>query len=500
MASKSNSRLYLAKNLLKIPKSKCSNSHLHSLTKFIRLPEYKRSQSQIIAMILLILLVLTIIIVLWNVVGVFVSESTSSVASQKKCAGVILSIDKISPTEFSIKKSGGKTIQPEPLIVVLADGQDVNCLWEPADPDWSKQGVSAKCTLASAPAESLEAHLIVDEAVVCPFRGLLKISEAGTGGGGTGGSVCGNSVCESGESCSSCPGDCVSCPVVCTDNDNDGYGNPASSSCTFPQLDCNDNNNQVNPGVNEVCTNGVDDDCDSKIDSADSDCTLSQVPTGYVAYLKFEDNVNDETGVNNGQTAGVPIYISNGQVGKAILLAPFDGTADYAYLLTDHPSLKITGPITISAWIFPTDLNYPSGSDGGYIFSKRESTTGGYFLRLDKTGKINFKLYGGDINPNGRVSSKVLTTGEWHHVVGVYSGESGGTISVYIDGIAETEALISGTSFGDTTRVPFIGANPTNGNNPFNGAIDELIVYDRGLSQSEVKGIYCSQGGTTGCP
>ena len=84
--------------------------------------------------------------------------------------------------------------------------------------------------------------------------------------------VCGDNVCNGEESCSSCSQDCGSCPVTCTDNDKDGYGNPASNTCTFSQLDCNDNNNKVNPGIKEVCTNAIDDDCDGKIDSSDSDC------------------------------------------------------------------------------------------------------------------------------------------------------------------------------------------------------------------------------------
>jgi hypothetical protein len=51
----------------------------------------------------------------------------------------------------------------------------------------------------------------------------------------------------------------ASCP--CADADGDGYGNPASPSCTNPQLDCNDSNAAVNPGATEVLFNGIDDDC-----------------------------------------------------------------------------------------------------------------------------------------------------------------------------------------------------------------------------------------------
>ncbi|MEK6677476.1 MAG: putative metal-binding motif-containing protein [Planctomycetota bacterium] len=48
--------------------------------------------------------------------------------------------------------------------------------------------------------------------------------------------------------------------AVCVDNDGDGYGSPADAMCTFPQLDCNDNNALINPGRPERCDN-VDNNC-----------------------------------------------------------------------------------------------------------------------------------------------------------------------------------------------------------------------------------------------
>ena len=59
----------------------------------------------------------------------------------------------------------------------------------------------------------------------------------------------------------------------CRDKDGDGYGDPASPSCTFPQWDCDDAKPDVNPGADEICDNGIDDDCDGLIDYPDDpDC------------------------------------------------------------------------------------------------------------------------------------------------------------------------------------------------------------------------------------
>jgi len=54
----------------------------------------------------------------------------------------------------------------------------------------------------------------------------------------------------------------------CNDVDGDGFG-VLTGTCP---VDCNDDDEFVNPGVIEDCTNSIDDDCDTFIDCADPDC------------------------------------------------------------------------------------------------------------------------------------------------------------------------------------------------------------------------------------
>jgi hypothetical protein len=63
------------------------------------------------------------------------------------------------------------------------------------------------------------------------------------------------------------------------DLDGDGYGdiNIAWDKCAQPagyvpdNTDCDDFYFNVNPGMNEICTDGLDNDCDGEIDELD--CT-----------------------------------------------------------------------------------------------------------------------------------------------------------------------------------------------------------------------------------
>ena len=52
-----------------------------------------------------------------------------------------------------------------------------------------------------------------------------------------------------------------SCSVSCTDNDQDGYGNPSSVSCMYFGADCDDSDYYINPGINDICGDGIDQDC-----------------------------------------------------------------------------------------------------------------------------------------------------------------------------------------------------------------------------------------------
>lgn len=67
-------------------------------------------------------------------------------------------------------------------------------------------------------------------------------------------------------------------PDNCLDWDNDGYGSPASILCDFPELDCNDSDPSVTIGTPEGasfgnCDDGIDNDCDGRIDCDDPDCS-----------------------------------------------------------------------------------------------------------------------------------------------------------------------------------------------------------------------------------
>lgn len=58
----------------------------------------------------------------------------------------------------------------------------------------------------------------------------------------------------------------------CSDGDGDGYGFPGDPSCAYAEEDCDDSLAGVNPGASENCGNGIDDNCDGLVDGEDPAC------------------------------------------------------------------------------------------------------------------------------------------------------------------------------------------------------------------------------------
>ncbi|MBN2020002.1 MAG: putative metal-binding motif-containing protein [Sedimentisphaerales bacterium] len=97
--------------------------------------------------------------------------------------------------------------------------------------------------------------------------------------------------------------------AICDDFDGDGYSPLGSYCCQFPEPDCNDTNPNVNAGISEICTNGIDDDCDGLTDCNDTDCYCPDADgDGYGAtaspccpYAGIDCNDNDPN-INPGAT------------------------------------------------------------------------------------------------------------------------------------------------------------------------------------------------------
>ncbi|NJK97745.1 MAG: T9SS type A sorting domain-containing protein, partial [Bacteroidales bacterium] len=113
-------------------------------------------------------------------------------------------------------------------------------------------------------------------------------------------------------------------------------------------------------------------------------------------------------------------------------------------------------------------------------------------------GKINFNLI--DANGNGQnlVSKKQVIDGKWHHIVIVRNGTKNVT-GIYIDGnLDRTLTHVYTGTFNSTApiNVGWLNLSP---NFYYNGMLDELALYNRALTRTEIQNHYNSGKGKPYC-
>jgi hypothetical protein len=201
---------------------------------------------------------------------------------------------------------------------------------------------------------------------------------------------------------------------------------------------------------------------------ANADNTLAD---GLVAYYPFDGNADDKSGNGNNGVVYGSTLISD-RFGNTNSAYSFDGANDYVRI-TDSSILNITGNLTISAWLRTNDI-------APIIFSNmlEISPHSGYSLRLN-FGKLRFmsgdKSLWGNTSVNGNI---------WTHVAITLSGT---TATSYVNGLFDTSGTVGIPTSSSVDQT--IGASYT----PYyflKGSIDEVRIYNRALSYSEIQELY----------
>ena len=169
-----------------------------------------------------------------------------------------------------------------------------------------------------------------------------------------------------------------------------------------------------------------------------------------------------------------------GEVGGAIALG---GDGDFLDV-ADTSAFNCTGGVTLAAWIKAKQLDKPWQA----ILTKGDNTY--RIQRNNETNTLEFACTGLKI-PNGNeygslFGSKAITTGEWHHVAGVYDGKK---MYLYVDGALDTSQEAWGAINTNDARLQ-IGGNTQVGDRFWNGLIDEVRVYNYGLPEAQIQQLY----------
>ena len=142
---------------------------------------------------------------------------------------------------------------------------------------------------------------------------------------------------------------------------------------------------------------------------------------------------------------------------------------------------------TISFWIKATDLP----ANGEYYVLSNGGWQERWKISLPGHGKIVFstKNVGTGNSDMDAGDGNALPLGVWKHVVMTHDGAKD---KIFIDGVKKAEKVVVGALL-TTTKPLGIGYDPIDSTNFFNGALDEVQIYNTALTEAEVAALYTAQ-------
>lgn len=213
---------------------------------------------------------------------------------------------------------------------------------------------------------------------------------------------------------------------------------------------------------------------------------LSQPSNGLLAYYQFENNLADTQGnlINEGIPLDEPTY-GCGIDGQSLIFnggtdeVRFDGQVREAFNSTNNFTISLYfKSSTANGQMYLISKNRINCEEQNVFFIKYQalSKTVNVFLKEEDNREIN-------------ITAQLSNQSCWHHLVVV---RRGGSVRVYGDGrFLREDITLDPIDLANQGNL-VLGASDCIGPNevPFNGVMDELRVYNRGLSEDEIRSLY----------
>ena len=168
-----------------------------------------------------------------------------------------------------------------------------------------------------------------------------------------------------------------------------------------------------------------------------------------------------------------------GACGRSVFFNGLDSYIEVPFTSRNHP----TAEITVSAWFlthsFDPQVLISSYEDGGYRLGFDDGQDLWWTLYLADTGEVSVP-----------VQHEGISLNEWHHITATYDGQ---IMKMYLDGVLRNQKNATGAIVYQSNNYGILGAdagiyNLTDPDCPqhFRGWLDEVRVYDRALTYSQV--------------
>lgn len=220
---------------------------------------------------------------------------------------------------------------------------------------------------------------------------------------------------------------------------------------------------------------------------------IPPLPSGALAYWKFDNNLNDSVASLNLTGVGTPTYVS-GKIGAGEAVHFITANQQYVYV-NSSSVLQLSSSKTLAGWIYVTSV-----ASSYYVMGKMTSVSMEYDVHCD----ASYNFTWGIVNTNGQNQSQSIGSGPlsqnaWHYFVLGYD-DSGIRLGTSLDG--SNMAFSSTTIYHAqvSTQTFYIGTcfafgSPTN---YMTGSFDGWGMWDHLWSNTEIGQGWNSGNGTDG--
>jgi uncharacterized repeat protein (TIGR01451 family) len=350
-----------------------------------------------------------------------------------------------------------------------------------SDVSYYIDNVTASATIGAMPALSIVKSHAGNFTQGQPGLYMIVVSNA-AGAGATSGTVTVTETLPSGLSLTSMTGVGWQCASnVCTRND----GLAPGSSYPAISVSVGVASSAASPVVNTAAVSGGGSATATAVDStvivpAPTACV--PMPSGVRGWWPGNGSALDAAYAHDGAFIGAAAF-SDGVVGQAF---SFNGLNSYVEV-PPFSGLELADALTVEAWI-----NMRTANRLQYVLIKDFGTGDGRFhnyqLAIGSDNSVVFWL-GDGVSLYSATSSAQLSPNIWHHVAAVYNGTQ---MLIYVNGVLSGSATIGSHTLFASGEAPLrIGAARELGSvgAVFDGAIDDVRVFDRALSASEIGAI-----------
>jgi hypothetical protein len=212
----------------------------------------------------------------------------------------------------------------------------------------------------------------------------------------------------------------------------------------------------------------------------------SSLTNGLIGYWPFCGNANDISGNGNNGTPMNGVSLTTDRFGNANSAYSFDGINDN--ITVQNSTSFQTNSWSVSSWFKTSFLGYnriTSKDSPSNPYNDMSLIVQNGFLYISSS--VN-----GQLNSPQPICNTFVADNNWHHVIAT---RSSGTFYIYIDGVLCISVNDNFTQLSNSNTF-YIGSPSPYPSQYFNGKLDDIGIWNRALTASEIQQLY-TQGQAT---